>query len=235
MMTLVTENQLDNWVRANSQEAQGLIVELVWRLVAASSPHPLERRFPLGDSIGQHGPDGVLNVHLGYEPFVPEGHSHWEIGTGADARAKATSDYKDLTTSVPDSVRSNSTFVFVTPLSGRRAWTFTWKPGSQTSWLEERRKTAKWKDVRIIDGTQLIDWVRQFHAVETWLAGRMHDLSAQAIDIPERRWEVVSSYGESQPLPPEVFLVGRGTGIDRLQKVVAGEERQLKVTSRQVV
>ena len=38
MMTLVTENQLDNWVRANSQEAQGLIVELVWRLVAASSP-----------------------------------------------------------------------------------------------------------------------------------------------------------------------------------------------------
>ena len=232
MMTLVTENQLDNWVRANSQEAQGLIVELVWRLVAASSPSPLERRFPLGDSIGQHGPDGVLNVNLAYEPFVPEGHSHWEIGTGGDARTKATSDYKDLTTSVPDSVRSNSTFVFVTPLSGRRAWTFAWKPESQTSWLKERRKTAKWKDVRIIDGAQLIDWVRQFHAVETWLAGRMHDLSTQDIDIPERRWEVVSSYGESQPLPPEVFLVGRGTGIDRLQKVVAGEERQLNLKTR---
>ena len=195
-------------------------------------PSPLERRFPLGDSIGQHGPDGVLNVNLAYESFVPEGHSHWEIGTGGDARAKATSDYKDLTTSVPDSVRSNSTFMFVTPLSGRRAWTFAWKPESQTSWLKERRKTAKWKDVRIIDGTQLIDWVRQFHAVETWLAGRMHDLSTQDIDIPERRWEVVSSYGESQPLPPEVFLVGRGTGIDRLQKVVAGEERQLNLKTR---
>ena len=231
-MTLVTENQLDNWVRANSQEAQGLIVELVWRLVAASSPHPLERRFPLGDSIGQHGPDGVLNVNLGYEPFVPEGHSHWEIGTGGDARAKATSDYKDLITSVPDSVRSNSTFVFVTPLSGRRAWSFTWKPESQTNWVKERRKTAKWKDVRIIDGTRLIDWVRQFHAVQTWLAGRIHDLSPQELDIPERRWEVVSSYGESQPLPPEVFLVGRGTGIDRLQKVVAGEERQLNLKTR---
>lgn len=49
---LVTENQLDEWVRGNSRQAQGIIVELVWRLVAASSPRPHERRFPLGDSIG---------------------------------------------------------------------------------------------------------------------------------------------------------------------------------------
>ena len=207
MMTVVTENQLDNWVRANPQEAQGLIVELVWRLAAASSPSPLERRFPLGDSIGQHGPDGVLNVRIGYEPFVPEGHSHWEIGTGGNAGAKATSDYKSLTESVPDSVRRNSTFLFASPLSGRRTWPFTWKPESQATWAKERREKGEWKDVRIIDGTRLIDWVRQFHAVETWLAGRMYDLSTQHFDIPERRWEVVSSYGGPQPLPPEVFLV----------------------------
>ena len=62
MLKLVTENQLDDWVRANAQDAQGVIVELVWRLVAASCPKPRERRFPLGDSIGQHGPDGVLDV-----------------------------------------------------------------------------------------------------------------------------------------------------------------------------
>ena len=231
-MTLVTESQLDTWVRANSQEAQGLIVELVWRLSAASSPNPLERRFPLGDSIGQHGPDGVLNVRIGHEPFVPEGYSHWEIGTGSNAGAKATSDYKSLTKSVPDSVRRNSTFVFVTPLSGRRTWPFTWKTESQASWANKRRETSEWKDVRIIDGTRLIDWVHQFHAVETWLASRIHDLSTQDIDIPERRWEVVSSYGEPQPLPPEVFLVGRGASIDRLQKVFTGAERHLNLKTR---
>ena len=231
-MALVTESQLDNWVRANSQEAQWVVVELVWRLVAASSPNPLERRFPLGDSIGQHGPDGVLNVSMGYEPFVPEGHSLWEIGTGGNARAKATSDYRDLTTSVPDSVRRNSTFVFVTPLSGRRAWPYTWKLESQATWVKERKEKGDWKEVRILDGTRLIDWVRQFHAVETWLAGRMHDLSTQDIDIPERRWELLSSYGPTQPLQPEVFLVGRGASIDRLQEVVSGEERRLNLKTR---
>ncbi len=56
---LITENQLDEWVLGNSRDAQGVIVELVSRLAAASCPSPRERRFPLPDSIGQHGPDGV--------------------------------------------------------------------------------------------------------------------------------------------------------------------------------
>jgi hypothetical protein len=117
---IVTENHLDEWVRGNSREAQGLIVELVWRLVAASSPKPNERRFPLGNSIGQPGPDGVLNTDFGFDPFVPVGRSVWEIGTGINSGSKATSDYRDLTAATPDTVRRDSTFIFVTPLSGRR-------------------------------------------------------------------------------------------------------------------
>ena len=64
---IVNENQLDQWVRENSSIAQGVIVELVWRLVAASSPNPKERRFPLGDSLGQHGPDGILDAVIGFD------------------------------------------------------------------------------------------------------------------------------------------------------------------------
>src|SRR5271157_144274 len=82
---IVTENQLDEWVRGNARIAHGVVVELVWRLVAASSPRPKERRFPLGDSIGQPGPDGILDTDFGFDPFVPEGKSFWEIGTGIDA------------------------------------------------------------------------------------------------------------------------------------------------------
>ncbi len=85
---LVTENQLDEWVRGNAQNAQGVIVELVWRLVAASSPRPKDRRFPLGDSIGQRGPDGVLDVDFAFDPFVPDGRSLWEIGTSLNAGDK---------------------------------------------------------------------------------------------------------------------------------------------------
>jgi hypothetical protein len=99
--TIITENQLDEWVRGNAREAQGVIVELVWRLVAASSPKPRDRRFPLGDSIGQPGADGFLHTDFEFDPFVPEGKSFWEIGTGIHAGSKATSDYNDRTTATP--------------------------------------------------------------------------------------------------------------------------------------
>ena len=35
-------------------------------------------RFPLGDSIGQHGVDGDLETAIGFDPFVPEGESLWK-------------------------------------------------------------------------------------------------------------------------------------------------------------
>ena len=72
---IVNESQLDAWVRGNATVAQGKIVELVWRLVCASCPKPTHRRFPLGDSIGQHGADGCLETAMGFNPFVPEGKS----------------------------------------------------------------------------------------------------------------------------------------------------------------
>src|SRR5574341_483496 len=157
MLTLVTESQIDTWVRGNASNAQGIIVELIWRLVAASCPKPRERRFPLADSIGQHGPDGIAVVDLALEPFVPEGRSRWEVGTGLKAGDKATSDYRDLTATVPADVRAESTFIFVTPLSGRRDWEHTWKEEAQATWLEDRRQRHDWRDVRVIDGSGLID------------------------------------------------------------------------------
>lgn len=139
IIMLVTENQLDEWVRANSQDAQRMIVELVWRLVSASCPKPKERRFPLGDSIGQHGPDGIIDVELSFEPFIPEGRSHWEIGTGLKARDKATSDYNERTSSIPESLRLKTTFIFITPLSGYRGWEHSWKEDSQGTWIADRK------------------------------------------------------------------------------------------------
>jgi len=42
-MGIITENRLDAWVRGNAVKAQGVVVELIWRLVAASSPGPNDR------------------------------------------------------------------------------------------------------------------------------------------------------------------------------------------------
>ncbi len=226
---ILNENQLDTWVRGNASEAQGVIVELVWRLVAASSPQPKERRFPLGDSVGQHGPDGLLDVDLAFDPFVPEGRSFWEIGTGLKAGDKATSDYSDLVSAVPESVRLESTFVFVTPLSGRRDWEHTWKEDAQGAWLEKRRAKREWRDVRVIDGTKLIDWIHQFPPVKLWLAQRTIGPAVQQIETPEQRWSLLRTIGEPPPLTPKLFLTGREEACAKLKQVVAGTAVQLKL------
>ncbi len=226
---IVTENQLDEWVLGNARDAQSVIVELVWRLVAASSPRPKERRFPLGDSIGQHGPDGLLDVDLAFGPFIPEGRSFWEIGTGLKAGDKATHDYNGLVSAIPESVRLESTFVFVTPRSGRRDWEHTWKEGAQGTWIEERRVKHEWRGIQVIDGTKLIDWIHQFPPVELWLAQRTIGVPAQHIETPEQRWSLIRTIGEPPPLRPKVFLVGRSEACEKIKDVIAGTAVQLKL------
>ncbi|WP_261305936.1 hypothetical protein [Paenibacillus andongensis] len=226
----ISENQLDEWVRGNTREAQGKIVELVWRLIAASSPRPIERRFPLGDSIGQPGPDGVLNTVIGFDPFVPEGKSFWEIGTGIDAGSKATTDYRELTEVTPQAVRQESTFIFITPLSGRRDWQHTWKEESQARWLLDRRQRNEWSDVRVIDGSGIIDWLNHFPAVERWLAETM-GIPFQDILTAEQHWAELMSIGDPPPLKPNVFLANREEAFIRLNEIFSGATIQLKIDS----
>jgi hypothetical protein len=185
----------------------------------------------LGDSIGQHGPDGVLDVALSFDPFVPEGRSYWEIGTGLKAGDKATQDYKQLTEAVPESIRLDTTFVFVTPRSGRRDWEYTWKEEAQASWLEDRRKRGEWKEVQIIDGTKLVDWLHHFPPVELWLAQVVSRLSGDQIEIPEQRWNVIKSIGEPPPLRPDLFLENRDQARTRLKEIFDAKSVQLKLAT----
>jgi len=225
---IVRENQLDEWVRGHSEVAKGVIVELVWRLVAAACPRPKERRFPLGDSIGQPGPDGVLDTDFGFAPFVPEGRSLWEIGTGVKAGDKATSDYRDLTKDTPEETRRKSTFVFVTPLSGRRDWQYTWREDAQGAWLEDRRNRHDWRDVCVIDGSGLVDWLQQFPAVEQWLAASM-GLPADEIQSAEQRWDELRTIGEPPPLSPDVFLIGREKARGQVEELFAEKTVQVRL------
>jgi len=230
----VNENQLDEWVRGNAIKAQGTIVELVSRLVAASSPNPKARRFPLGDSIGQPGPDGELHTDFADEPFVPQGRSFWEIGTGGNTGDKATKDYRELTDALSEheATRQEATFVFVSPLSGRKDWPSTWKENAQKSWLEKRRARKEWRDVRIIDGTILIDWLHHYPAVELWLAQEM-GLPTQQIETLEQHWALIRSIGAPPPLHPQVFLSNREAACAKLKDIVERKViQQLKLETR---
>jgi hypothetical protein len=223
---LVNENRLDEWVSANAVDAQGVVVELVYRLVAASCPRPRERRFPLGDSIGQRGPDGILETDFAFEPFVPMGRSIWEIGTGLDAGKKASSDYRDRVAATGPASRRESTFVFVTPRSGRRA---TWKHEQQAAWIEERKQRSDWRDVRVLDGTKLIDWLHHFFPVELWLAQQTWDHRIQRLETLDQRWSVLRNFGAPPPLSPRIFLANRDPACSKLNDLFRRSSVELRL------
>src|SRR5687767_12963664 len=122
MTMIINEIQLHHWVRSNEREAQGIIPELIGRLVAASVRKPNDIRFPRADSVGQTGEDGYLDTDLGFQSFVPDGESFWEIGSGADPAAKANRDYKNRTDAAPEETRQRSALIIVTPLSAVHTW-----------------------------------------------------------------------------------------------------------------
>ncbi len=231
MLTIITENKLDEWVSRNQEAAKGTVVELVYRLVAASFPNPIDRRFPLGDSLNQRGADGILNVGEGLPPFVPGGHSFWQIGTGTRPQSKISDDYAALNMHVSKKTRQKATFVFVTPRSDKSVRKYGWKKVNQDKWIEKHRDDGEWKDRRIIDGTRLIDWVHQFPAVELWLAEQISASGLKHTRTLESHWEATRTAGTSL-LSPSLFLNNRDDACQNLQDAVCGNNQQVRLITR---
>lgn len=220
---LINELILDDWAR-NNPSAPTVLVELVWRLVAASTPYARHRRFPL--VINQPGPDGFLESDQSHLPFVPDGKSYWEIGSNVNPKQKAKSDYDNLTGELKQQSPKEcgeSTFVFITPISGQRSkWLSSAKQDGRAAWVREKLTEGAWKDVRVIDGADLVAWLHDFPAVEAWFAGKILGVAAMDLESVEVWWDLTRISGEPHPLQPSLFLVGREQASQRLASVLTG-------------
>ena len=210
-----------------------MIVELVARLVWAQCPHPLYFRFPLGDSIGQPGEDGLLEAADGYPPYINAGISIWEIGTNAEPGKKITEDYKKRLKEIPDvASRSKTTFTFVTPRSAAHT---LWTPKKQDEWKKKREHDG-WKSITIMDGTILSKWLERFPAIAAWLLQIMNEnLSPCTFETSQMRWEALKHIPgcEGRCLTPEVFLCDREKMIARINVFLKNEdERKLPIRTR---
>src|SRR5439155_21477594 len=96
-INLITQSMIDAFVRGEPRRAQEFIRELVYNLICAADQNPASLIFPLGDSIGQHGADGILTPSAASTPFFHAFTRYWQIGTDSDTGDKATKDTKELT------------------------------------------------------------------------------------------------------------------------------------------
>lgn len=221
---IVKANDLERY--ADTRESEAVIPELVYWLVKQSAPPPTTCRIPYGDGVNQPGWDGLVEVEESFLEYVPKGCSYWEIGTGADPQAKATSDFKKRTEALSDEEKAMASYVFVTP---RSSGSGGWDEPRQTKWLKAR-KDSGWGAVRIIDGVKLADWLRDFPAIGRWMAKKLGLTSSLGgLSTPSEHWELVlaESASDDPPLPPRLFTEGRTNACAALNSVFEGKTQAL--------
>jgi len=122
-------------------------------------------RFPSGDKSQIHGFDGHL-VAAGVR-FTQDGESFWELGTAQGFVTKANNDIKDRSEQTPSDRRATASFVFATP----RTWNESGENELQ-KWRERKRLEFGWKEVVVVDGVMMEDWLELCPAVAARYARR---------------------------------------------------------------
>lgn len=218
---LVTPSELEDF--ADRRDSEPVIPELVALLVNLSVPDLTLCRIPYGDAIGLPGLDGMVQTEGGFRQFVPKQTSYWEISRGADAQGKATENYTKRTDKTPVAERANVTFVFVTPRSR------DWDQPSQAAWIQKRQGDG-WKEVKVIGGVQLCEWLREFPGVGKWLLQRIGLVKAlTGFQTPAEHWSHLAQMAgkDDPPLPPKIFLAGRENACQQLERLFRHEAQQL--------
>lgn len=160
-MGVVTTAHLEQW--ANRVDARHMSGELMRRLIHANLPMSSISmiRFLANEATQLSGWDGVLSCSS-QSPWVPDGNSVWELGVGANDRAKVKSDFdKRKDVELPDGwVKNETTYVAV---SFR-------KFNNKVDFETELKGLADWKDVVIIDSSTMEEWIENFYSVQAWLS-----------------------------------------------------------------
>ena len=201
-MKFITSTHLKQW--ADTKECQSLLPELMRRLICASVKQLNRLSFPSGDAVHMPGWYGVVSCQ---EPIdlVPEGESLWECGVNKDIQTKANDDITKRAANPLGHIKSDSTFVFVTP----REWAGadTWVLANQTGW----------KKLVVYTAVELEAWIEKCPAVGLWLAGKLNVLNAGGYQLPDVFWMQWAS-GDKYTLPYQIVTAGRSQAIDCVLK-----------------
>ncbi|MEM6610212.1 MAG: HigA family addiction module antitoxin [Pseudomonadota bacterium] len=150
-------NDIQAW--SEQVDSRAKFAVLLRMLVNSTCDGLEEVDFPAYDDSQRPGWDGEVETEIG-NPWVPIGRSGWEFGVNKSIKGKADKDYEKSVKATPKADRLKTTFVFVTP----RRW-----PGKDT-WREDQLKKKHWKDIRVLDASDLEQWLEQSIPAQVWFA-----------------------------------------------------------------
>ena len=159
------------------------------------------------------GWDGIVSCKE-ERAYVPLGISLWELGTAANCKEKADSDYEKRKNNPLGVDPQNATFVFVTP----RLWT------KKKEWIAAKKAEGHWKDVVAYDAVDLEQWLDSAPAVDRWLASQkgVEVCPFEGVMTTDEFWNEWST-SPSIILTPECVTAGREPEMSQLHSVLQDE------------
>ena len=179
---VITARQIHNWAESNIK-SRHLLPVLLRKLVHSTGRELHRVDFPGYDNAERKGWDGMIEAGA-VTPWIPEGKSCWEFGTGKNPSSKAENDYAARLKSVSADERAECTYVFVTP--------HNW-PG-KTKWAKSKQATGNWKAVSAFDASDLEQWLEESVPAQMWFAEQLA-IPANGIETLGQcwwRWEEAS-------------------------------------------
>jgi len=220
-MNLISATDIKKWTGTAS--AQTHFSTLINKLVKASlDPKKIELiRFLGPDQMNLSGWDGTLKTSDSC-PFVPDGTSLWEFGTGQNPLTKASDDYKNRSKEPLGFVQHESTFIFATP--------HVLDSAKKDAWIREKSDEKIWKDVRIIDGIDLESWVEDCPAVCSWLATMLRIAQSGNFESGEVYWKKWTSH-DRYKFSSKLVTAGRDNNVAELLQWLDSPPAKIAVQS----
>ena len=216
-MKWITSTHLVAW--ANTDACEGILPELIKKLIIGSASKFPEISFPSNDSIYKPGWDGLTITEEACK-FVPEGVARWEVGRNDDYKRKCNQEYNKRTRETKIKERRKSTFVFVTP----RRWV---KAPLKDKWIAEKLKKNEWKDIKVYDADDLELWLEQTPAIGAWLAKELKLFSGDVVSALDY-WQ---KFRHIHKLTPDVVISGRTKESSQIVKFLSGNYAAKEVQS----
>lgn len=205
----VTALNLEQW--ADTIGARTQLSEIISALIRGSALDITSFRFPTGDSAQLTGYDGQLEA-TGVSPYVPDGKSVWEFGTGKNFEGKADEDFNHRTSNPGTVTPADTTFVFVTP----RRW------AEFDQWVKDKKDKQAWKDVRVVDAVALEDWLELVPPVAARIASEILNLTPRSDAQSTAEYWLEYSARFLPPLTKDVLLAGRETQVEQFLQQLGG-------------
>lgn len=210
-MDVFTGMKLSSLVDANSRMFQGLLPELIKKLILCSSNNIKGIRMPSKDDIWSPGFDGLVEISKS-TTYVCAGKSVWEFGTNKDFLKKINDDWEKRTTNPLGIAKQETEIYFVIP----HIWAYDNQGWSISKWETEHREN--WKNVHIYDANVLSDWLNSEPAVCAWLIEQVNEnTDLDFITIP-LAWERFASK-TSPSFSHSLFLEGREAEESKLDSM----------------